>query len=303
MSQILDAINRAEKARQRYIETGQTDEATNKSGLYHHLLIDQQLKQNYKKRQLIAFGGLGLGLACLGIIYYQGMFDLSSRRVPVAMTTAESISPDKSQKLQRSSAVSLPKEKGKLKAQSMTDNGDGETVLAVVGEKQQSHKETQNQQILTQSLEKKEKPEELLLTLTPIFPIKSIDNQGDTTGLLSELKPIKVPATTKGVSVPTKTIARHKNRDNHKKPAEAVTKSNTSAKQRSSPKKLSAASRGITITALVYDQQPKSRFILVKGATIREGEKIPNTPMKIVQILTKGVIVDDGQGEVLIRVH
>lgn len=296
MSQILDAINRAEKARRRYVETGQSNTGLDKSTLYQ-LIVEQQLKQTSQKRQRIVFTGLGLGLVCLAIVYYyQGWFGLSINKdlSTTPTTQPESIVSDNADKTKIPAVMTQTKVTDNTLQRSITNRA------SLIAEKKQQSQNNMLQQPDNSTIKIKNNTQPLL-TLTPV----NSGNQGIDTNTLSELKPITTPPTTRPLAAATahQRKTRHSNNRPKKSPDPKPKSSTTSRKQRSSTKRLSAASRGITITALVYDQQPTSRFILIKGKTVREGEIIPNTTMRIVQILAKGIIVDDGQGEVLIRVH
>lgn len=147
--------------------------------------------------------------------------------------------------------------------------------------------------------------------LPPLVPLTDVTKTANTNNKnLFELTPITASTTGKNSNllelqqpaVSKRSKPKPKKNSNKNKPNRTVKNKPSSSKTtvQNTRKRRSNNQRGWAITAIVYDDSPSARMILINGKIVREGGLIPNTKTKVIRILPKGIIVNDGNGEVLI---
>lgn len=377
MSQILDAINKAEEERKRH--TGQdTPEITDRTAVYEHITPKAPVSKKSKTLPLLLLFCLAISGA--GYIAYQNGYFSSTEESdktapdPLAVETEETkktaetntVKNDKldSQELvareevassdntsdntsdstsektisntsvaqEKTAVISKDREKQPINpANEVTDNSptiktiphpsskpvDPKVAASQVAKevaKEQTNEEIPTEEITQQTSNTtgnhveviditNDNNEEMGITDDEEFAVNDVST--------SELKPLRpiLESETKPIELKPITAAKKTPQPKAKKvrKPKVITKANKSKKTRpttqSTRSSSSAWKKKLSITAIVYDVNPKSRMVLMNGRIIREGMRIPNSSSKLISILAKGIIVDDGNGEVFISLH
>lgn len=337
MSQILDAINKAEDERKRRADNEQS-KTVDKSQVYKR--ITQQYSDEDKPKSRLS----SLLLVLLGIgtaLYYQqrqyGDDTLpSADKVTVSATVIDAkntpnVTNDVADKLIQNDApvVDVPLETAKKKSKETTldsikieNNVDQppSTNMVVNNDNLVENVEPKVSDNTAQVIEEKtgRKP-----TATPsLAPLTNVVKKTNDDKKLFELKPIAASNNAKKTNlvelqkpiIATRTKPKSQASKNTAKPHRSTKKTQNSqsgfrqtprqtvakSRQQDNSKRRSSRQRGWAITAIVYDDNPSARMALINGKIVREGTIIPNTKTKVVRILSTGIIVNDGGGDVLI---
>ncbi len=98
-----------------------------------------------------------------------------------------------------------------------------------------------------------------------------------------------------------------------KKPASTNTQHPVKQQSKQQPKVVStppevdnstaAWKQNLTISAIFNHDSPAKRFVLISGKKLKEGDPIPNHDLKLVKIMSNGIIVSGKNGQTLIKTH
>lgn len=286
MSQILDAINKAEKQRKDALE----ETATTRESLYASL---NQVKPEKRRSRLLPLSLLAI--ASLGGAGYSIFKQPSPKKETTPVITSSSNKPLLNQDSKMTQGQHLAKANNNV---ANTATKAQNTVLKAPAV-QAAPSETSNKkmpQVPAQAIKtsKGKKPPELA-ALTPVPT-----SQRPNPKLLTQLTPVKKAqaptAIVKTTSIAKKSIAK---RPNTVKPAVSHAKPVATATPQ--PAATPSWKKNIRITAIMYHENPSRRFVLIRGKKIYEGGVIPDSQTAVVKILPKNIIINDGSGDVMIR--
>ncbi|PID65665.1 MAG: hypothetical protein CR975_06295 [Gammaproteobacteria bacterium] len=313
MSQILDAINKAEKQRQDALETQQVSRET----LYHSLNPN---KNNKKRGQRLPFMLLAIG--CLAAVaywvYYHQWRSATVGNKTVQRATAAPSTPLAAQ-TNTTASNNMTNTESKAAKINPTLTPASTTIPDSAADKATAQADTANKQsaISTSSQPAgvaniKGKKPPALAALTPMAKRPTAIPQQ-----LSQLKPIaKAPVAAKTAALrPALQSLPAEQPSKAAKATRATAKTTTSAptapalvktavtSANNAPQSGSTPSwkKNIRITAIMYHQQAAKRFVLINGKKIYEGGQIPDSQTTVVKILPKNIIVNDGSGDIMIR--
>lgn len=316
MSQILDAINKAERQRQQRIQP------TSREDLYKTLKIGNP----QKRRPLIAPVSIALFLLCAGFIYIverQNWFvqllqplathinlQNSLQNVSQMVNPTASKQGDIPSTRVGNFSVSAIEQEKQIRPIERTQGANSvelptnrESAVAIKNSMQNS---TLNGAIKIRGYY----PESQLVTLTPIVmrkemtqslkpltPINSIQMRIKTVVaqkmLIGNSKSLPVTsAELKNSNVVSRETKQH-NATN------TILRSQIASTAKAVPK--SPKKSNLHVTAIVYHPNPAQRFAFIHGQKIFEGHVIPDSNTVVVKILPKNLIVNDGSGDVMIR--
>lgn len=267
MSQILDAINKAEKARQSTAEQQNQD----KTSRYKHLTQSQN-KKNAKLLPLsLVF------LACVAGTAYT-FYNKEINTIFSSSTQSENTPAKTTNNLAKETKTPEATNEPTLTFESL--NKAREASVESIAAQKITDKATQKKAAANPD---KQKPK-----LTELTAVKKAQQPSK----LSELKPIAKPKPKKPTAVAQKTTKTPT--ANHPKKADKTPASRPS---------IASWKKNIKINAIVYNNQASSRFALISGKKVFEGNKIPGTENTVIKIMPQGLIVNDGKGDVLITSH
>lgn len=285
MSQILDAINKAEKQRQDKLNASKVTRET----LYQSLSTDKTAAT--KKRFLpialfIVFALGGAGYAA----YHQQWLALSEKETShsALAITSDIIKSESKSNIEKEIAVT------DKYSQAISPSMPRISVIAAAEEVSTKTAEelrasipiSEKKNITSESIKiiKGKKPPELAV-LTPVAQQTVTKAEA-----LTDLKPIRQPKKWQKKRVT-------KNRKNLSTSHQGGSSTTALNHRNVTP----SWKKNIRITAIMYHANPARRFVLIKGKKIYEGGKIPNSKIQVVKILSKNIIINDGSGDVMIR--
>ncbi len=315
MSQILDAINKAEKQRQDALETQQVSRET----LYHSLNPNKNRKKRGQRLPLML-----LSLGCLAVvaywIYYYQWRSTPVDNKAVQRATAPTSTPLQAQTKTAASTNTANTESKTTKikptltpaSDTIPDSAADKTTITAnassdkitqqaVAASKQSAISTSSQPARMANIKGKKPP--ALAALTPIAKRPAAMPQQ-----LSQLKPIaKAPVAQKAAlrpalqSLPAEKPNKAATTKSPPTASALVKTAATSANNVPQSAATPSWKKNIRITAIMYHQQAARRFVLINGKKIYEGGQIPDSQITVVKILPKNIIINDGSGDIMIR--
>lgn len=312
MSQILDAINKAEKQRQNRIENQATRE-----DLYQSLKSSDSPS---RRPGLLSTGIIGLALCMAlgyGAYHLQGegrVKNSNSLDIPEAQTaktakTAQTPQPTLSNQTAANSPAVTPHLPLATNVVETNKNRSGSTPQIQQAQQAQQKKANDNNIVMLST--SKGKPHPDLAMLTPVTGPKSTKKLVELTPIPPKVKPAKKPPVAKQVSKKNKQATVRP----HRPQVSRETKKNRSKQDGThQPSAVTAPTdtptgtaitaswkKNIHITAIVYRQAAAQRFALIRGKKVHEGELIPDSNTIVVKILPQSLIINDGSGDLMIK--
>lgn len=309
MSQILDAINKAEKQRQNRIEN-----QTTREDLYQSLKSSDSPS---RRPGLLSTGIIGLAL-CTALGY--GAYRLQGERrvknsnsldIPEAQTaqtakTAQTPQPTLSNRTAANSPAVTPHLPLATNVVETNKNRSGSTPQI-----QQAQQKKANDNNIVMLSTSKGKPHPDLVTLTAVASPKSTKKLVELTPIPPKVKPAKKPPVAKQISKKNKQaavrphrpqVSRETKKNRSKQDGTHQPSAVTAPTDTSTGTAITASwKKNIHITAIVYRQAAAQRFALIRGKKVHEGELIPDSNTIVVKILPQSLIINDGSGDLMIK--
>lgn len=305
MSQILDAINKAEKQRNQ-----RTAHPKNTNDWYDSLKTPaNEVKKTASLIKLLGGATLLCGGLVAGYLFYAKEAAQSPVQTPAeqALVSSEtSVVANQAMESANSTSPVLakptpPQVENSPSTDTVSGNSnDTETITAstveakkapleVPADKASALSQTSSQPALAEltPLTKTDEDAQDLSVLKPLTAIKE-----------PVKKPIKKPTATKKKTVSERNTAMRPFRtENAPKPSQ----NKATATQANRGGVVPSWKKNLHITAIVYNKAPEKRLVLIKGKKIHEGGTIPGTSTVVVSIQPKGIIINDGNGDIMIR--
>lgn len=304
MSQILDAINKAEKQRNQ-----RTAHPKNTNDWYDSLKTPaNEVKKTASLIKLLGGATLLCGGLVAGYLFYAKEAAQSPVQTPAeqALVSSEtSVVANQAMESANSTPPVLAKptppqvENSPSTDTVSANSNDIETITASTVEAKKVPIEVSADSASTAQ----NNPQSTLAELTPIT------QTGDNTQDLSVLKPLtaikepvkkpikKTTATKKKTVSERNTAMRPFRTENAPTPSQ----NKATATQANRGGVVPSWKKNLHITAIVYNKAPEKRLVLIKGKKIHEGGTIPGTSTVVVSIQPKGIIINDGNGDIMIR--
>lgn len=300
MSQILDAINKAEKQRKDVLESG----ADTRETLYQSL---NQRGHAKPMSRLLPLGLLAIAtISGTGYSMYHYHFLEKSKPEKIKINTMSSVDSDhQAVELKKNTVISDTSLASSTTQAVAKDNRQSQQI----GANNAQPETIENQSI---AILKGKKPPALTAltpvakkqlvnaqTLSPLTPIKPVEIKQQPK-LQQQPKPKNLAAVDKkpnSTKIKASKTAQPTNKAISKPIAKTKSLNYYSSKTTATP----SWKKNIRITAIMYHSNPAQRFVLISGKKIYEGGNIPNSQTAVVKIMPKNIIINDGSGDVMVR--
>lgn len=301
MSQILDAISKAEKQRKDALE----ENKPTRQSLYQTLNQGKQQKPRSRMIPLTLLAVASLGGAVYSIYHSHWLASPTSEinaqgKPKIANKSAANSLTGQSD--QQKTTITDTQAVAATKPSATTTSTQPASQSAGMSEIPKTTIQSKKAQQTIQIAKGKKPPK--LATLTPVAQKRPSHTQQT----LSQLTAIeKKPSQNAALKQPSKSAVRAKTTQKtvtketakrlNNQQTMPVQSTNTTAKTVATP----SWKKNIRITAIMYHHDPARRFVLIKGKKIYEGSNIPGSQTSLVKILPKNIIINDGTGDVMVR--